>query len=167
MALTAGADVITHVERGAVSVPTLTMMAAVATKFFGSAEGDKAGGALPAGPGFANASRSVRLLHAAGVPILAGTDANATVGAPASVPHGQSLHRELELLVAAGLTPAEALAAAAATHLAAEHFGLTDRGAVRPGLRADLVLVAGDPLVDITDSRRVERVWCAGVAYGA
>lgn len=180
MALSAGADIITHaplnavlddatiqsmVARSTVSVPTLTMMEAVATKFFGSAEGDEAGSALPAGPGFANATRSVRLLHSAGVPILAGTDANASAGAPASVPHGESLHRELELLVAAGLSPAEAIAAA--THLAARHFGLADRGAIAPGLRADLILVAGDPLVDITDSRHVERVWCAGVEYEA
>lgn len=174
MALAAGADVITHMpmdavldeatvaqlrERGTVAVPTLTMMRAVAARFFGSAEGD----ASSAGPGYHNARRSVGLLHQAGVPILAGTDANASPGAPAAISHGDSLHAELQLLVEAGLPPVDALAAA--TSLPAQHFGLTDRGTIAAGLRADLALIAGDPLADITDTRRVERVWCAGVEY--
>ena len=176
MALAAGTDVVTHapldsvldeatlarvVDDGTVTVPTLTMMDAVARRFFGSGA-DRPGDEAPSGgPGYHNARRSVRLLHEAGVPILTGTDANATAGAPAAITHGESLHLELELLVDAGLTPAEAISAA--TWLPAKHFGLADRGAVRPGLRADLVLVAGDPLADITQSRRVERVWCAGI----
>lgn len=172
MALAAGADVITHVpldavldeatvedmrRRSSVAVPTLTMMKAVSNRLFGTPEL----GATPAGPGYHNARRSLGLLHRAGIPILAGTDANASAGAPAEIAHGASLHHELELLVDAGLTPVEALSSA--TSLPAKHFGLTDRGAIVPGLRADLVLIAGDPLADITDSRRVERVWCAGV----
>ncbi|ADP83683.1 amidohydrolase family protein [Pseudofrankia inefficax] len=180
MALAAGADVLTHVpldtvldeatvtaiaERDRVVVPTLTMMDAVATRFFGhgadGADGARGEAAAPPGPGYHNARHSVGLLHRAGVPILAGTDANATVGVPANISHGPSLHRELELLVRAGLSPRDAIAAA--TSLPAKHFGLSDRGAIRPGLRADLVLIAGDPLADITDSRRVERVWCAGI----
>lgn len=51
----------------------------------------------------------------------------------------------------------------AATVLPARHFGLTDRGAVAPGLRADLVLVDGDPLADITATARFRAVWCGGV----
>ena len=155
-------------QQACVAVPTLTMMDAVAITFFGrgadgaqSAHGAPVNGAPPPGPGYHNAQSLVGLLHQAGVPILAGTDANTTVGVPANVEHGSSLHRELELLVRAGLSPVAAIAAA--TSLPAKHFGLSDRGAVRPGLRADLVLIAGDPLADITDSRRVERVWCAGI----
>lgn len=173
MALSAGADVITHVPldavldeatvatmsgRSCVAVPTLTMMSAVAMRFFGTVDA-----AATVEPGYHNARRSVGLLHRAGVPILAGTDANAAAGAPAAISHGESLHDELKLLVDAGLRPVEAIAAA--TSLPARHFGLADRGAIVPGLRADLVLIAGDPLADIADSRRVERVWCAGVEH--
>ncbi len=176
MALAAGTDVVTHapldavlddasvarvVTDGTVTVPTLTMMDAVARRFFGSGAERPADDAPSGGPGYHNARRSVQLLHDAGVPILAGTDANATAGAPAAIPHGESLHLELELLVEAGLTPAEAISAA--TWLPAKHFGLPDRGAIRPGLRADVVLVEGDPLADITTTRHVQRVWCAGI----
>jgi imidazolonepropionase-like amidohydrolase len=180
MALAAKADVITHVPLDAVlddvtiaglvqsrgvAVPTLTMMEAVARRFFGrGADVAQDDAPTPAGPGYHNAQRSVGLLHRAGVPILAGTDANAAVGVPANIGHGASLHRELELLVQAGLSPAEAIAAA--TLLPARHFRVSDRGAVRAGLRADLVLVDGDPIAAITDSRRVRRVWCAGVEGG-
>ena len=74
-----------------------------------------------------------------------------------------SLHDELELLVAAGLSTVEALRAV--TVLPAKHFGLTDRGAIRPGLRADLVLLDGDPVADIRATRAICRVWCAGVDH--
>jgi imidazolonepropionase-like amidohydrolase len=53
----------------------------------------------------------------------------------------------------------------AATSLSARHFGLSDRGAVQPGLRADLVLVDGDPVADISVTRQVARVWCAGIEH--
>ncbi len=176
MALAAGADVITHApldaaldeatvagmaSAGTVAVPTLTMMDAVARRFFGVGAERRSADVPSGGPGYHHARRSVQLLRQAGVAILAGTDANATAGAPAAISHGESLHRELELLVDAGLTPAEAIFAA--TSLPARHFRLDDRGAVRPGTRADLVLVAGDPLADVTASRLVERVWCAGI----
>ena len=73
---------------------------------------------------------------------------------------GASIHRELELLVAAGLTPREALAAA--TSVPAAIFGLTDRGRVSPGLRADLLLVDGDPTSQITATRAIVGVWKQG-----
>ncbi len=98
---------------------------------------------------------AVRKLRAAGVPILAGTDAP-----NAGTAHGVSIHRELELLVAAGLSPTEALAAA--TSLPAARFGLTDRGRVATGLRADLVLVEGDPTADIMATRKIVGVWKQG-----
>ncbi|HSS78654.1 MAG TPA: CIA30 family protein, partial [Thermoanaerobaculia bacterium] len=104
---------------------------------------------------FQNALDAVRQLKAAGVPILAGTDAPNPGTA-----HGPSIHRELELLVQAGLSPAEALAAA--TSVPAKTFGLKDRGSISPGLRADLVLVKGDPTASITASRDILKVWKIG-----
>ncbi|MFD9700079.1 amidohydrolase family protein [Lentzea sp. NPDC059081] len=101
------------------------------------------------------AEDNLRRLAEAGVTLLAGTDAPN----PGTV-FGESLHQELELLVRCGVTPARALAAA--TSAAARVFGLTDRGRVAPGLRADLVLVSGEPLADITATRSVERIWRAG-----
>ncbi len=102
------------------------------------------------------AQEAVRLLKAEGVPILAGTDCP-NLGTA----HGASIHRELELLVEAGLTPAEALASA--TSVPAKAFGLQDRGRIAPGLRADLVLVKGDPTADITATRDIVAVWKLGV----
>ncbi|WP_249044405.1 amidohydrolase family protein [Crossiella equi] len=102
---------------------------------------------------------SVLALHRAGVPLLAGTDAH-DQGALPGVRHGKSLLQELELLARCGLSPVEVLRAA--TWEPARHFGLLDRGAIRPGLRADAVLVAGDPVQDITTVHNVQKVWCAG-----
>ena len=165
MAQAAGVDVLTHVpldrpidraaaERasaaGTVCAPTLTMMEEIVTTI---------GSVAPVS--YQPARDSVATLHRAGVPILASTDANRAPFAPASPAHGQSLHHELELLVDAGLSTTEALRAA--TSLPAEHFGLTDRGAIAPGLRADLVLIEGDPVSDIRATRHVNRVWCGGV----
>lgn len=100
---------------------------------------------------------AVRQLKAANVPILAGTDASNPGTA-----HGISMHGELELLVQAGLTPLEALRAA--TSAPANAFGLTDRGRLAPGMRADLLLVEGDPSEDIRMTRRIVGVWKVGKA---
>jgi hypothetical protein len=102
-----------------------------------------------------HAVAAVRQLKAAGVPILAGSDAPNPGTA-----HGASIHREMELLVSAGLSPSEALAAA--TSVPAKAFGLTDRGRIAPGLKADLVLVQGDPGQDVTATRNILRIWKAG-----
>ncbi len=98
---------------------------------------------------------SVRKLHAAGVDILAGSDAPNPGTA-----HGASVHHELALLVRAGLTPAQALASA--TSLPAKRFGIADRGRIAAGQRADLVLVQGDPLRDISATRAIDAVWKNG-----
>jgi imidazolonepropionase-like amidohydrolase len=98
---------------------------------------------------------NVRRLHDAGVPILTGTDAG--VNATAA---GASVLAELAHLVAAGLTAQEALAAA--TAVPARHFGLADRGRIAPGLRADLLLVNGDPSTDITTVRDIAVIWKNG-----
>ena len=98
---------------------------------------------------------AVRQLHAAGVVIVAGSDAPNP-----GTTHGASIHRELEMLVQAGLTPAQALAAA--TSNPAKAFRLEDRGRIAPGLRADLILVQGDPTADIKATRDLLRIWKGG-----
>ena len=103
-----------------------------------------------------HAIAAVRALHAAGVPILAGSDAPNP-----GTTHGVSIHRELELLISAGLSPVAALAAATANPASA--FKLADRGRIAPGRRADLVLVDGDPTADITATRAIVEVWKGGV----
>ena len=102
------------------------------------------------------ALETVRQLKAAQVPILAGTDAPNPGTA-----HGASIHRELQLLVKAGLTPVEALRAA--TSVPARTFSLPDRGRIAEGLRADLVLVNGDPTSDIRATRDIAAIWKRGV----
>jgi imidazolonepropionase-like amidohydrolase len=91
-------------------------------------------------------------LRAAGVGILAGTDGVDDFCIP-----GFALHQELELLVGAGLTPAEALRSA--TSDAARFLGRQDElGSVAPGKRADLVVLDADPLADIRSTRRIAAV---------
>jgi len=162
--LVAGADQIHHApldvavddklagllkEQGTVVCPTLTMMRAIVDL------------RMSPNSSFAPASETVTALHKAGVAILAGTDANLQPGTPANVAFGSSLHDELENLVEAGLSPVEALNAA--TVLPAKHFSLTDRGAIREGMMADLVLVDGDPTADIAATRNIVKVWVRGV----
>lgn len=97
----------------------------------------------------------VGALHRAGVPIVAGTDQ--------AVP-GHSLHREIELYVQAGFTPMEAIQAA--TIVPARVMGLEkDTGTVEKGKRADLILIDGNPLEDIRNTRNVEYVFTNGSMY--
>ena len=103
------------------------------------------------------AVESIRQLKAARAQILAGTDAPN----PGTM-FGASMHGELELLVAAGLTPEEALRAT--TSAPADCFSLNDRGRVAAGKRADLLLVTGDPTKNITDTRNIVAVWKFGHA---
>ncbi len=108
------------------------------------------------------ASASVMALHKAGVDILAGSDVSEPLPIPGGLAHGASLHHELQLLVAAGLTPVEALRSA--TSVPARRFGLTDRGRVARGARADLLLVKGDPTTNITDTLNIHSIWRRGVS---
>ena len=97
----------------------------------------------------------VGALHRAGVPIVAGTDQ--------TVP-GHSLHREIELYVRAGFTPMEAIQAA--TTVPAHVMGLDkETGTVEAGKRADLIVIDGDPLADIRNTRNVELVVTGGKMY--
>jgi imidazolonepropionase-like amidohydrolase len=164
MAQRAGVSVLTHVPLdkaldetaaaraaadGRILIPTLTMMEGIVEQ------------SAPPGADYGAARQSVTVMYQHGVPILAGTDANAAPGVPAAISHGSSLHHELELLVDAGLSTLDALRAA--TTRPARYFGLGDRGVVEPGRRADLVLIDGDPLQDITATRSIRRIWCGGV----
>jgi imidazolonepropionase-like amidohydrolase len=102
--------------------------------------------------------RYVRLfgdLHRAGVRMVLGTDL---------VVPGHTMHRELELAVAAGLTPLEAIRLA--TYEPARAMKLErESGSVAAGLRADLVLVDGDPTERISDVRRIDAVVANGRMY--
>jgi imidazolonepropionase-like amidohydrolase len=111
---------------------------------------------LPNKPSCAGSFEAVKQLKAAGVPILVGDD----VPNPGTAP-GATEHRELELLVEAGLTPTEALIGA--TSAAARIFHLDDRGTIATGKRADLLLVNGDPTGDIKATRDIAGVWKDGV----
>lgn len=166
LGLDAGVDILTHtpmtapvapeqvermLDQGTICSPTLIMMKGVA----------QARAGLP-GPvmDVENALESVRRMVAAGVPVVAGTDANATPNSPSPVAHGEGLHQELELLVEAGMTPAQAIDAA--TSVAAAAVGLDDRGVLTTGLRADFVLYSADPTLDVANSRAIQQVWIAG-----
>ena len=98
-------------------------------------------------------NRALQVGHA---PNLTGT------GSPAfgTMP-GISMHTELELLVRLGLTPREALAAATSNY--SDRFAWHELGLVEAGRRADLLILAADPTVDITNSRKIHSVILDGV----
>lgn len=151
LAMSIDAEMATKLKKkNMAAIPTLIMMQCFMGKI--------PAGAQPPGLGYDNAEESVTAMNKAGVLIMAGTDANSTVCA---TPHGESLHTELELLVDAGLTPIEALRSA--TVLPAAYFGFSDRGVIKPGYRADMVLVKGDPTTDISATQNIMGVWIKGV----
>jgi imidazolonepropionase-like amidohydrolase len=94
-----------------------------------------------------------------GVPMLAGTDA----GIPYVIP-GLSLHEELQLLVTAGMTPAQALRTA--TLDAADFMGLKFSGEIAPGKMADLVILRRNPLEEIRYTAGIEAVVRFGHLHG-
>lgn len=101
-------------------------------------------------------AENVRTMRAAGVPLLAGSD-SANVG---NYP-GAALHRELDLLHAAGVPARDVLRAATATN--ASFLGIEDRvGAVRPDYEADLLLVRGNPVDDLQALHDIVSVWIDG-----
>ncbi|NBD08080.1 amidohydrolase family protein [Corallococcus silvisoli] len=99
---------------------------------------------------------NLKALYDAGVKVGFGTDSGAT---PLRIP-GYAEHRELKLLVGAGLTPVQALALA--TGSAADLLKLKDRGRIKPGLRADFFIVEGDPAASIVAVDRITGVWRQG-----
>lgn len=100
----------------------------------------------------------VALLHRQGVKLLAGTDCAVSIIYP-----GFSLHEELELLVGAGLSPMEALLTATANP--ASVLGRKDLGTIQTGNLADLVLLDGNPLDDIRNTRKIRAVVGRGTVY--
>lgn len=100
--------------------------------------------------------RFVREFVAAGGRVATGTDASNQLLVP-----GAGVHREMELLVRAGLSPLEALRAA--TLRGAELLRADSLGRLRPNAVADLVVLGGDPLVDIRNTRQIVRVMLGGV----
>jgi len=99
--------------------------------------------------------RLILALHQAGAGLLLGSDAPQFFNVP-----GFSLHFELENMVAAGLTPFEALSTGTAN--VARFLG-TNTGYIAPGRAADLVLLDANPLEDIRNTRRIHGVMLRGV----
>ena len=103
--------------------------------------------------------RLILELHRAGAGLLLGSDSPQVFNVP-----GFSLHRELDTLVAAGLSPYDALYTG--TVAVAEFLG-SNGGSIAAGRDADLVLLDADPLDDIRNSRRIHGVMLRGTWYGA
>lgn len=97
----------------------------------------------------------VHRLFSDGVPVVVGTDTPNP-----SITPGAALHRELEELCRAGLEPLEALRGA--TQRAAQLLSLEHTGVISPGAHADLVLLEGDPTLDITATQRITAVVLRG-----
>ena len=94
-------------------------------------------------------------IYEAGIPILAGTD-------PPNhkINYGSDLFKELELFVEIGISEIDALRSA--TSNISRAFNLKDKGFVKEGLLADLVLIKGDPTTNIKDIYNIVRVWKNG-----
>jgi imidazolonepropionase-like amidohydrolase len=105
---------------------------------------------------YAILERSLRKLDAAGAKVVLGADTGVE-----DHPFGVAEHLELEAMVDAGMSPAQALVAA--TSRAAEYLHLADRGSLVPGKRADLLVLDLSPLDDIVNTRRISRVFIGGV----
>jgi imidazolonepropionase-like amidohydrolase len=112
-----------------------------------------------------HAQQNAKLLHQHGVPLIAGTDSVGTLnkdGQSTQVPWGLSLHFELQNFVnILGMTPAEALNAA--TKNAAKWHRVPDRGSIAVEKRADLVILNSNPLLNITNTLDIDRIWAFGV----
>jgi imidazolonepropionase-like amidohydrolase len=99
----------------------------------------------------------IDVLFRAGVPIVAGSDTNLI---------GYGLDRELELYVEAGMTPLQAIQSATIVPARVMHHD-ADSGTIEAGKRADLILVTGDPLTNISDLRHVVSVVTDGRLYNS
>jgi imidazolonepropionase-like amidohydrolase len=105
-----------------------------------------------------NSQKSVKVLYDRGVNILVGTD---STGAPHRMFYGWDLHREMQLLVEAGMKPMDVIVAA--SHKAAEYLGQEKTlGTVESGKSADLIILSDNPLENIRNTRKIEQVIYAG-----
>jgi imidazolonepropionase-like amidohydrolase len=102
--------------------------------------------------------RNVAALHAAGVTLGLGTDTGGVTGGQY---FGLAAHVEMELLVKAGLTPAQAIVAA--TRNAAGILGIDELGTVAVGKSADFLVLDANPLGDIGNTRKIAKVYIRGV----
>jgi imidazolonepropionase-like amidohydrolase len=105
---------------------------------------------------FAVGQENLKRLFDAGVNVGFGTDSGAV---PGRIP-GFAEHRELELMVQAGLTPMQAIAAASGENAKLLH--LRDRGTIAVGKRADLLVLDADPLADIRNTQKIVAVYQEG-----
>lgn len=137
-------------DNGQVAIPTLIMMRNLINL------GQRLGKPYD----YTYSNESVALLYQMGVPILAGTDADKLL--QGLVLYGTSLHTEMKLLKDAGMSTDDVLRSA--TFLPAKYFGLSDRGRILPGMRADLLLLSADPFDDISNSNNIVQIWTAGTA---
>ena len=133
-------------ERGTYLVPTSYLADAIDKSALPPPIRAKAESVLPI------MRESLRKAIAAGVKVAFGTDA-------AVYPHGHNA-RELAVYVQLGMTPIQAIRSA--TTVAAEALGVQDRGAIEPGLLADIIAVPGDPLQDVRAFEDVRFVMAAG-----
>lgn len=164
MAVDCGVDLLIHVpigesfplalaeeiaEKNIAVMPTLAMMKAFAdSPFYGYKKDD-----------YNDAKETVKLLNSLNVPILGATDSSDSFFVP-QLKHGKTLHKEMELLVDAGLTPLEVLKSV--TTKSADAFDIGDAGVIAAGMRATMVLIEGRPDKEITDSSNILQVWIDG-----
>ena len=162
-AVDAGVDILIHVpigeefpeelakkvaDKNISVIPTLVMMEAFANSpLYGFEKSD-----------YKDAENTVKLLNSYGVPILVGTDANSSFFVP-DIKHGSSLHKEMELLVKAGLTPLEVLQGA--TIKTVEAFGLEENSKEQI-YKSIMVLIEGRPDKNITDTTKIRQIWIDG-----
>lgn len=166
-AVKAGVDILNHIPRNEVMpqeiideikakdlivIPTLLMQKGMITNME-KIYPDRAGS-------YDHVSDAVRRMHDAGIRLIFGTDSNMT-NKLNFIPHGKAAHTEMDLWSEAGFSAAEIIHAF--SDKPAEIFGLSDRGVIAPGKRADLILIDGDPTRDISAMHNIEKVWIKGV----
>ncbi|PYR67086.1 MAG: hypothetical protein DMF88_13920 [Acidobacteria bacterium] len=124
-------------------------------KILAAYSGRTAAQAAAARERYAILQRSLKKLSDAGARIVLGGDTGLQ-----DDPFGFAEHRELELMVEAGITPMQAIVAA--TSRGADYLRLKDTGILAPGKRADFIVLDGNPLDDITNTRRIDKVFLKG-----